>query len=133
MSAKVSARLVAIILAGIVIFQLAAMSGAAVGAYTQGGQHPGTLDTNGRAVAFISAIMLTAMALGVLALVGEGPLRNMTPSTIRTLANVTAIYMALSVFLNVITKSSQERAIFWPISVFAFLLTFNTLLKTPKQ
>jgi len=133
MTARTSARIAALLILGVVLFQLTALAGAPVGAYTQGGQHAGPLDTNGRIVAFISAFLLSAMAAGVVARVGEGPLRNMSEGNIRNLSNLTAIYLALSVFLNLITKSVHEREIFWPLSVFMFMMVFNTLLKTPKK
>lgn len=133
MTAKTSARIAALLIFGVVLFQLSAVAGAPVGAYTQGGQHTGALDSNGRVVAFISAFLLSAMAGSVLARVGEGPLRNMSEGNIRNLSNLTAIYLALSVYLNLITKSSQERQVFWPLSVVMFMMVFNTLLKTPKK
>ncbi len=133
MTARTSARIAALLILGVVLFQLAGVAGAPIGAYTQGGQHTGALDTNGRIVAFISAFLLSAMAASVLARVGDGPLRNMSDGNIRNLSNLTAIYLALSVFLNLITKSAQEREIFWPLSVIMFMMVFNTLLKTPKK
>ena len=69
-----AARTAAVVMVGIAAFQVALVVGAPWGAYTQGGETEGVLDTSGRVVAAVSCAILLVMASAILARVREGPL-----------------------------------------------------------
>ena len=96
--------------------------------YTQGGETDGTLDTSGRVVAAVSCAILLLMAAAILGRVREGPLQNAPSRLVTALAWFTTIYSALSVVLNLITRSSSERAVFAPTAVVLFALVVTALV-----
>jgi hypothetical protein len=123
-----AARVAAVVLAGVAAFQVALVFGAPWGAYTQGGDTDGALDTSGRVLAAVSCVLLLLMAAAILARVGEGPLRNSPERLVTGLAWFTTVYSALAVVLNLSTESSSERAVFAPISILLFVLVVTTMV-----
>ena len=102
----------------------------AQGAYTQGGETEGGLDSAGRAFAAVSCALLLVMAAGILARVHEGPLKNAPTRLVSILGWFTTIYSALAIVLNLATQSSEERAVFAPIAVLLFFLVATTMVSS---
>jgi hypothetical protein len=123
-----AARAAAVVLVSIAAFQVALVLGAPWGAYTQGGQTDGALDTSGRVVAGISCALLLVMAAAILARVREGPLGNAPRRLVTALSWFTTIYSAVAVVLNLATQSSSERALFAPTAILLFVLVVTTMV-----
>jgi hypothetical protein len=102
--------------------------GAPWGAYSQGGGTDDPLGASGRVLAAISCAILLLMAAAILARVREGPLKNAPGRLVPALAWFTTIYSALSVVLNLATRSASERAVFAPIAVLLFALVVTAMV-----
>ena len=113
---------------GVAAFQVALVFGAPWGAYTQGGETEGALDTSGRVFAAVSCVILLVMATAILARVREGPLKNAPGRLVTALAWFTTIYSAVAVVLNLATQSSSERAVFAPTAILLFVLVVSTMV-----
>jgi cytochrome bd-type quinol oxidase subunit 2 len=118
---------------GIAAFQVALVLGAPWGAYTQGGQTEGALDTRGRLLAAASCALLLVMAAAILGRVGEGPLRNAPARLVTALAWFTTVYAALAVVLNMATESSSERAVFAPTALLLFALVVTAMVGSRQR
>ena len=117
---KVAAILYAVVSLGVIVFQIALAAGAPWGAYAMGGAFPGQFPPALRVTALIQAALLAGMALIVLARAGlilPGWQRSS-----RWLIWFVVGFAALSLFLNLITPSAGERAIWAPVA-FILLLT----------
>jgi hypothetical protein len=125
-----AARAAAAVMVGIAAFQVALVFGAPWGAYTQGGETEGALDSSGRALAAASCAILLLMAAAILARAHEGPLKNAPRRLVTALAWLTTIYSALAVFLNLATQSSSERAVFAPTAILLFALVLTTMISS---
>jgi hypothetical protein len=123
-----AARAAAAVMLGIAALQVALVLGAPWGAYTQGGETEGALDTSGRVLAAVSCVILLVMAAAILARVGEGPLESAPQRLVTALAWFTTVYSALAVVLNLVTQSSSERAVFAPISILLFVLVVTAMI-----
>jgi len=123
-----AARAAAVVMVGTAAFHVALVLGAPWGAYTQGGEPEGALDTSGRVIAAVSCVILLVMAAAILARVREGPLKNAQERIVTALAWFTTIYSAVAVVLNLATQSSSERAVFGPISIILFVLVVTTMV-----
>lgn len=123
-----AARAAAVLMVGIAAFQVALVFGAPWGAYTQGGETEGTLDTSGRVLAAVSCVLLLVMAAAILARVREGPLKNAPGRLVTALAWFTTVYSALAVVLNLATQSSSERAVFAPTAILLLVLVVITMV-----
>jgi cytochrome bd-type quinol oxidase subunit 2 len=123
-----AARAAAAVMLGIAAFQVALVLGAPWGAYTQGGETEGALDTPGRVLAAVSCVILLVMAAAILARVGEGPLESAPGRLVTALAWFTTVYSALAVVLNLVTQSSSERAVFAPISILLFVVVVIAMI-----
>lgn len=117
-------------LAGVVAFQAAVAAGAPWGRWTQGGGTPGPLAVPGRVVAVVSAAVLTAMALGLLARTGQGPAAGAPRRLVDVVAWVSTVYLGLGVALNLATPSPQERALWAPVTAVLFGLALVVVLGT---
>ena len=60
----------------------------------------------------------------------DGPLKNAPTRLVSVLAWLTTIYSALAIVLNLATQSSEERAVFAPISVLLFVLVAITMVSS---
>ena len=118
----------AVVMLGVAAFQAALVFGAPWGAYTQGGGTDGALDTSGRVLAAVSCALLLLMAAAILGRVREGPLKNAPGRLVTALAWFTTTYSALSVVLNLATRSSSERALFAPTAVVLFALVVTAMV-----
>ena len=117
---------------GVAAFQVALVFGAPWGAFTQGGESKGGLDASGRVVAGTSGRRgllrdPVVMAAAILARVRECPLKSAPGRVVTALAWFATIYSALAVVLNVVTRSSSERAVFGPTAILLFALVVTTM------
>jgi hypothetical protein len=94
-------------------FQLAVAAGLPWGALTWGGRFPGRLPISMRAVAVISALLLSAFALVVA--VRAGILWPRWDPASRVLVWVVVGYCALGVVANTATPSKSERQLWLPV------------------
>ncbi len=101
---------------GVICFQIALIFGAPWGRLTQGGQTEGSLPTSGRLVAAASIFILVGMALAVLSADGGWPGWPSWAIWIALSVN------ALSMVLNWITPSKEERRLWGPIMTVMFLV-----------
>jgi hypothetical protein len=90
-----AARAAAVVMVGVAAFQVALVLGAPWGAYTQGGETEGALDTSGRVLAAVSCAILLVMAAAILARVREGPLKGASGKLVTALAWFTTIYVGV--------------------------------------
>jgi hypothetical protein len=131
-AARRAAMIFVVLGVAVVIFQLALALGAPWGAYAMGGSTPGTYPPTMRVAAIVQAGLLVTMALVVLARAGLA-----LPSWSRV--SRWAIWLvvassAITLFLNLITPSSGERAAWAP--VIAVLLASSLMvavLTKPKR
>jgi hypothetical protein len=130
MTAQRSARIVALLLLVVAIFQLAVVLGAPLGDYTQGGVFEGTLPATGRIVAGVSILIVGVMAAAMLARAGLGPLASAPPRLVTILAWLTTAYSCVAVVVNLITPSAVERMVWEPISIVILVLVIVTMAKT---
>jgi hypothetical protein len=116
--AAVRAAWMATVLLGVIAaFQAALVLGAPWGEFTQGGGTSGPLTTSGRIVAVVSCVMLMVMAGAILGRVGQGPFRLRSSRVKTVLAWFTTLYAVAGVVLNLITRSTGERALWAPVSI----------------
>lgn len=109
---RVAAIIYAILMAGVVAFQIALAAGASWGAYAMGGASPGQLPPAMRAGAMIQAVLLAGMAVVILARAGL-----ILPGWWRVslwLVWIVVAITAISLVLNLISPSAGERAIWLP-------------------
>ena len=118
---RIAALSYSILTLGVVAFQLALAAGAPWGAFAMGGAFPGQLPPALRIAAIIQAMLLIALAAVVLARAGV-----ILPGWMRTsrwLIWFVVAFATLSFFLNLITPSAGERAVWAPL---AFLLLISS-------
>lgn len=127
-SCVLAARAAAVVMVGVAAFQIALVFGAPWGAYTQGGETVGILDASGRVVAAVSCAILLLMAAAILARVREGPLKGAPGSVVSVLAWFTTVYAAVSVVLNLATRSPSERVVFAPTAILLFVLVMTAMV-----
>lgn len=109
---KAAALLYATVSAGVVAFQIALALGAPWGAYAMGGASPGQYPPAMRIAAIIQALLIAGMAAVILARAGL-----VLPGWSRVshwLVWIVVVLTAFSLFLNLITPSAGERAIWAP-------------------
>jgi hypothetical protein len=109
---RVAAIIYAIIMVGVVAFQIALAAGAPWGAYAMGGAAPEQFSPALRVAAIIQAVLLAGMAAVILARAGL-----ILPGWSRLshwLVWIAVALTALSLVLNLITPSAGERAIWAP-------------------
>ena len=123
-----AARTAAVVMMGVAAFQLALVFGAPWGAYAQGGETEGALDTSGRVFAAVSCAILLVMAAAIVARVREGPLKGAPERLVTALAWFTTIYAGVAVVLNLATRSSSERAVFAPTASLLFVLVVTVMV-----
>jgi len=110
------------VLAGIItLFHIALVSGARWGELTQGGRVKGKLDTKGRIMAAISAVLMIIMAMTILGVRGIGPGASFPAFMLW----ITMAITVLTTIANWITPSAPERRLWGPVT--AFMLIFATL------
>jgi hypothetical protein len=122
----VAAALFAVLVAGVVAFQLTLAAGAPLGAYAMGGGTPGVLPARLRIAAVAQAAILAILALVVLADAGI-----ILPDL--ALAYPWAVWVAVafsgvSVALNAITRSALERRLWLPVAIVLFATSLSVAL-----
>lgn len=111
-----SAAIVYAILSSLVIaFQIALAAGAPWGAYAMGGAFPGQFPPPLRIAAIVQAALLAAMTVVVLA--RAGLILPGWSRMSRWLVWFVVAFAALSLFLNLITPSDGEQAIWAPTAL----------------
>ena len=116
---RLAAILYSIISAGVIAFQIALAVGAPWGAYAMGGAYPGQFPPALRITALLQAGLLAGMVLIVLARV-EIVLNGWSKSS-RWLIWLVVAFAAISLFLNLITPSAGERALWAPVALLLLL------------
>ena len=103
-----------VLLAGLIVFQVAAACGAKVGRYTQGGRSA-ELTTKQRIFAGVSIIVLivTGYVLSAKAGLINTPL---SPNAIHIASIIFALYFSANVVMNLLSRSKHERFIMTPIA-----------------
>src|SRR5512138_347981 len=127
---RLAAILYAIISFGVIAFQIALAAGAPWGAYAMGGAFPGQFPPALRVSALIQSALLLGFALIVLARAGlilPGWQRSS-----RWLIWFVVGFATLGLFLNLITPSSGERAIWAPVA-FVLLLSCAVVAFSPSS
>lgn len=111
----------AAICAGVVLFHLAVIAGAPLGAFTQGGRRDGPLPVTGRIGAGVAALVLLGMGGGILSAAG------LWPSWPGWTGWVALGLTGLSVVLNGITPSRKERRLWLPVTALMLALALGAL------
>lgn len=120
-----AAWLAAVLLYVVAAFHAALVLGAPWGALTQGGATSGSLAASGRSAAAVSCAVSIVMASAILGRVGRGPFGLRSSRIATVLAWLTTAYAVIAVVLNLITRSSAERALWAPVSIVLLgLITF---------
>jgi len=110
--ARVAAIIYAIVMSGVVVFQIALAAGAPWGAYAMGGASSGQFPPALRIGAIIQAVLLAGMAAAILA--RAGLVLSGWSRVSHWLVSIVVELTALSLVLNLITPSAGERAIWAP-------------------
>ena len=132
MATRVAAWLAAAIFLVVAAFQAALVFGAPWGEYTQGGGMSGELAFPGRLFAAVSCVLSIVMAGAILARAGEGPLRRLPARVVTVLAWAAMVYAVIAVVLNIITRSTAERALWAPVSIVLLLLIATVIVTTRR-
>ncbi len=120
-----AAWLAAVLFYVIAAFHAALVLGAPWGALTQGGATSGSLAASGRIAAAVSSALSIVMASAILGRVGRGQFGLRSSRIATVLAWLTTAYAVIAVVLNLITRSSAERALWAPVSIVLLgLITF---------
>ena len=117
---RVAAINYAILMVGVVAFQIALAAGAPWGAYAMGGASPGQFPPAMRVGAIIQAALLAGMAIVILA--RAGLILTGWLQVSHWLVWIVVALTALSLVLNFITPSAGERAI-WTPTLLLLLIT----------
>ncbi|MFV9507283.1 MAG: hypothetical protein AB4911_22255 [Oscillochloridaceae bacterium umkhey_bin13] len=114
---------------GAAAFQVALAAGAPWGAVAMGGAYPGTFPPALRIAALFQAALLVGFVLVVLARAGL-----ILPAWSQAsvwMTWVVVAFAALSLFLNLITQSALERAIWAPVATIMLVCSLMVALSTP--
>ena len=132
MTRRVSAITYAVITLAVVAFQIALAAGAPWGEYAMGGAVPGQLPPALRISVLIQAALLAGMALVVLA--RAGLILPGWSRVSRWLIWFVIAIAGMSLFLNLITPSAGERAIWAPtISLLIVTSAIVAFSRSSKQ
>jgi hypothetical protein len=130
---RVAAIIYAVVMVGVVAFQIALAAGASWGAYAMGGGSPGQFPPAMRVSAIVQAVLLAGMAVVILARAGL-----ILPGWWRVshwLVWIVVALTALSLVLNLITPSGGERAIWAPtlalLLISSLIVAFSSSSATP--
>lgn len=115
---------------GVILFQLALAVGAPWGAYAMGGAFPGQFPPELRVAAVVQATILALLALVVLARAGMALPKWSRAS--RWLIWIVVVFSTISLVLNTITPSADERAIWMPVALVMLICSVIVAVsKTP--
>src|SRR5512138_934422 len=121
---RVAAIIYGVISLAVVAFQIALAAGAPWGEYAMGGAVPGQFPPALRIAALIQAALIAGMAMVVLA--RAGLILPGWSRASRWLIWLVVAFMAFDLFINLITPSAGERAIWAP--TLALLLVTSALV-----
>lgn len=113
---------VAVICGLVVLFHIAAILGARVGPWTQGGVHPGALPLPNRVFAAVSAALMIWLALAILSQAGHGP------GWPRWSGWVAVGVCVLAVVANLATPSRRERQVWGPVTLVLLVCALVVML-----
>ena len=128
---RMAAFLYATISSIVVAFQIALAAGAPWGAFAMGGAFPGQFPPPLRFAALIQAALLAGMALVVLA--RADILLPRWSRVSRWLIWIVAAFAALSLILNLITPSADERAIWAPVALLLLISSGIVAFTSPSE
>lgn len=123
---RIAAYVYVALSAGVIVFQLALAAGAPWGAYAMGGAFPGQWPPSLRIAALVQAIVLAGWAAIVLTRAGL-----ILPQWLRwsrRLVWVVVAFAALALFLNLITPSAAERALWAPVALLLLISSVTVAL-----
>jgi hypothetical protein len=113
--AQAAALAACAVLAGLIVFQAALVTGAPLGRFAWGGQH-NVLPTGLRVGSAVSIVLYAAFGYVALAKAGMVPaVGNETVTAV--IAWVLTGYFALGVLMNAISRSKPERAVMTPVAL----------------
>lgn len=115
MAVSVPAIVFTLATAFVIAFQLALALGAPWGRYAMGGAYPGRLPPRMRAAAVVQAGLLGVLAVIVLA--DEGLVLPGLSANYPWLIWLAVAFSAVSVVLNAISRSADERRIWLPVAI----------------
>jgi hypothetical protein len=118
-----AALVFAVVTAGAIVFQIALAGGAPWGEYAMGGAYRGSFPPRLRVAAVAQALVLAVLVLGVLSAadVVDVPVVRDLP----WLAWAAVAFSAVSLGLNVISRSAGERRVWVPV---ALLMLVSSLI-----
>ncbi|NCT90071.1 hypothetical protein GXB85_03755 [Cellulomonas sp. APG4] len=110
----IAAVVFVVVLAGLVVFQLALASGRPWGRFAWGGRHEGVLPRGLRVASAVSVLVYAL--LGVVVLDRAGLVDVLPDGASRVAAWVVAGYLGLGVLMNLASRSRSERAVMTPVA-----------------
>ena len=125
-NSNIAARIFALLILAVILFQMALAAGMPWGAIAWGGAYPGQLPANMRFASILSALLLLVIALVVLTRAGL-VLHKWQPVS-RRLIWAVVVYSLLGVVANAITPSLWERIIWLPVAI--MLLVCSAVVAT---
>ena len=123
----VASLIVVVISLGVFAFQIALVSGAPWGEYTMGGQNKGTLPTQLRVGAAVSAVIMLAQAGHYLAQAGVLP-QLLDPSWNSVINWIWFGFTVAGLIMNSISRSKKERNTWVPVLLISTICTLLVAL-----
>lgn len=118
----VASLIVVVISLGVFAFQIALVAGAPWGEYTMGGQNKGTLPTQLRVGAAVSAVIMLAQAGHYLAQAGVLP-QLLDPSWNTVVNWIWFGFTVAGLIMNSISRSKKERNTWVPVLLVSTICT----------
>lgn len=123
----VASLIVVVISLGVFAFQIALVAGAPWGEYTMGGQNKGTLPTQLRVGAAVSAVIMLAQAGHYLAQAGVLP--TLLDQSWNTVVNwIWFGFTVAGLIMNSISRSKKERNTWVPVLLISTICTLLVAL-----
>ena len=119
---NVASLIVVVISLGVFAFQIALVAGAPWGEYTMGGQNKGTLPTQLRVGAAVSAVIMLAQAGHYLAQAGVLP-QLLDPSWNTVVNWIWFGFTVAGLIMNSISRSKKERNTWVPVLLISTICT----------
>ena len=123
----VASLIVVVISLGVFAFQIALVAGAPWGEYTMGGQNKGTLPTQLRVGAAVSAVIMLAQAGHYLAQAGVLP-QLLDPSWNTVVNWIWFGFTVAGLIMNSISRSKKERNTWVPVLLISTICTLLVAL-----
>lgn len=123
----IASLIVVVISLGVFAFQIALVAGAPWGEYTMGGQNKGTLPTQLRVGAAVSAVIMLAQAGHYLAQAGVLP-QLLDPSWNTVVNWIWFGFTVAGLIMNSISRSKKERNTWVPVLLVSTICTLLVAL-----